>query len=230
MSNERGLARLGGIAFVLSGLLFFANAVLQLQMGPPPSTGSEILSWMAAQPLAADLTPEILFFAVAFMIPGLIALYEDLARTHRGHAALGVGMMAATIPIFCGAMIVVGRFPYPIFGLKVHTPEIAEFALGLYYGGLHAAALLLVGATLVLSLSMRRGTFGPKIAFLGFAATAAAAMIAYPDIVGPTVLFLAWTVVTAWFVTVGIALYRAGVDRVVDARANRAWVRPQAPA
>ena len=209
MSNDRGLAQLGGIAFVASGLLFFANAVVQLVMGPPPSTGSEILAWMAAQPVAEDLAPEVLFFAVGFMVPAVIALYENLAPTHRGHAALGVGMMAATIPIFCGAMIVVGRFPYPVFGIKVHTPEIAEFALGLYYGGLHAAALLLAGATVVVSLTMRRGTFGPKIAYLGFATAAADAMIAYPDIVGPTVLFVSWVVFAAWFVAVGIALYRA---------------------
>jgi hypothetical protein len=228
MSNERGLAQLGGVAFVASGLLFFANAVLQLLMGPPPSTGSEILSWMAAQALASDLTPEVLFFAVGFMIPAAVALYENLARTHRGHAALGVGMMAATIPIFCGVMIVAGRFPYPIFGLKVHTPEIAEFALGLYYGGLHAAALLLAGATFVVSLAMRRGTFGPKIAYLGFATAAVEGMIAYPDIVGPTALFLAWIVVTTWFVAVGIALYRAGLDGVMEARAKPAWARPGA--
>ena len=208
MSNSRGLAQLGGISFVASGLLFLANALVQLVMGPPPSTGPEILTWMGAQPLALALTPEILFFAVVFMVPALIALYENLARTHRGHAALGVGSMAATIAVFYGAIVVAGRLPYPTFGIKVHTPEIAEFAVALYYGGLHAAALLLAGATFVVSLAMRRGTFDPKIAYLGFATAAFDLMLAYPDAIGPPLLFLSWTVFTAWFVAVGIALYR----------------------
>jgi hypothetical protein len=208
MPNSRGQARLGGISFVASGLLFLANAVVQLLMGPPPSTGPEILTWMRAQPLALALAPEILFFAVVFMVPALIALYENLARTHRGHAALGVGSMAVTIAVFYGAIVVAGRLSYSTFGIRVHTPELAEFALALYYGGLHAAALLLAGATFVVSLAMRGGTFGPKIAYLGFATAACDLMLAYPDVIGPTLLFLSWIAFAVWFVAVGIALCR----------------------
>lgn len=208
MSNSRGLAQLGGVSFVASGLLFLANAVVELLMGPPPSTGPEILAWTRARPLALDLWPEIMFFAVGFMVPAVIALYEDLARTHRGHAALGVGMMAATVPIFCAAMILAGRFPYPVFGIKVHTPEIAELVVALYYGNLHAAALMLAGGTFVVSLAMRRGAFGSKIAYLGLATAAFDLMLGYPDAIGEKLLFLSWIVFTAWFVAVGIALYR----------------------
>jgi hypothetical protein len=100
---------------------------------------------------------EVLFFAAMFLVPAVIALYYSLAATDRIKAMLGCGIIAVVIPIIDVLLIVHGRLIYPVFGIRVNTPAIAEFVVAVYYGGLHAIGLLLGIATIVLSLAMKRG-------------------------------------------------------------------------
>lgn len=48
---------------------------------------------------------------------------------------------------------------------------------------------------------------------MGFASVAFDLMLGYPEAIGPKILFLSWTVFSAWFITVGISLYQAPVSR-----------------
>jgi len=45
----KGLYKLGGWAFIVSGVLFLSRYLLDLAAGPPPSNGVEILAWTASQ-------------------------------------------------------------------------------------------------------------------------------------------------------------------------------------
>lgn len=45
-----------------------------------------------------DLMSQVFVFAIAFMVPAVIALYFLLARSHPAHAAAGCGVMAAHEP------------------------------------------------------------------------------------------------------------------------------------
>lgn len=58
--NER-LGKIGGISFVASGVLFPAKYLLDVVTGPPPSSGAEILAWIAAHRLPLSFVNEILF-------------------------------------------------------------------------------------------------------------------------------------------------------------------------
>jgi hypothetical protein len=78
-----------------------------------------------------------------------------------------------------------GRLIYPIYGMRVDTPEAAALVIMVFYGGLHAIYLLLAVATIVLSLAMRRGAYAKGIANLGFATTALDIIGSYPWAVGP---------------------------------------------
>ena len=73
-SEDRGLYKFGGAAFVVSGGLFFANALLDLSTGAPPATGDAILAWVASHKLALSFISEVLFFATMFLVPAVIAL------------------------------------------------------------------------------------------------------------------------------------------------------------
>lgn len=205
MSN--GVLRMGGIAFVASGVLFLTHGLLQFLMGPPPSTGSEIIGWAASHPIPAAYIPEVLFFAAALMAPAIVALYVTLARTHPTQAALGCGVMAATVPVFFGALVPFGRFAYPIFDLTANTADLAVFAVLLYFGNLHATALLLGFATFVVSLGMRRSEFGGTIAYLGYVTAALEVLSGYPDLIGATLMLVAALFLAAWFVAVGAQLF-----------------------
>lgn len=50
MSDEpKGLYKLGGAAFIISGILFLSRDVLEFMAGPPPSSGVQILAWVQSE-------------------------------------------------------------------------------------------------------------------------------------------------------------------------------------
>ena len=62
MSDEpKGLYKLGGAAFIISGILFLSRDVLEFMAGPPPSSGVQILAWVQSEhgswPSARDSFP-----------------------------------------------------------------------------------------------------------------------------------------------------------------------------
>jgi hypothetical protein len=211
LSVPGGLKRLyqvGGISLVVSGALFLVGGVLGVIMGPPPSNGAEILDWMASRKLPLALLPEVLFFAALFLVPPVYALHKSLASSNRFLARTGCGIIAVTIPLLFMLIVVHGRLSYPVFHIRVHSPEIAEFTIAIYYGGMHAVALLFSIATFVLSLAMLRGPFGRNIAYLGFATAAFDLASAYPEAIGPIWYLVCSVFFAAWFAAVGFALHR----------------------
>jgi hypothetical protein len=182
---SRAGLRSSGATFVLSGALFFTKGVLELTMGPPPD-GAALLDWVRTHQVPLAWTNEVFFFAALLLLPGLWALAERLATDHRAHAVLGVGLFATTIPMMAVLAIVHGRLMYPMFGLQVRTPEVAEFIIATYFGGLHAVALLRAVATVVVCLALRHQA----------------------DRVGPTAVMLVSGVSSAWLIALGWWLAR----------------------
>ena len=206
--GHNGLYKAGGISFIITGILFSLRYVLDLLVGPPPSRGAEILTWIASGGLSLALIPEVLFFAGIFLVPGVIALYYSLASTNRSKAAAGCGIIAAVIPIIEVLVIVHGRLSYPVYNIRIDTPAIAELIVAVYYGGLHAIGLMLGIATIVISLAMKRGLYGRNIAYLGFATGVFDIIGAYPDMIGPSLVLVSQILLGAWFLAVGWKLYR----------------------
>jgi hypothetical protein len=182
----KSLYRFGAISFIGSGSLFLIKSVLEWMIGPTPSNGSEILVWAASAKLLLAMTSEVFFFAVMFLVPAVIALYASLAPTHRVHAIVGCGILGVTIPVLSVLAIVHGRLMYPVYDIQAHTPDIAEFVVAMYYGGLHSVAVLFAVATFVLSLAMWRA-YGRNIAYLGFATAALDVVGSYPWATGSLV-------------------------------------------
>ena len=207
LDGPNGLHKLGGISFVASGSLFLAKSALELSIGPPPSTGAAILEWTASQSLLLAITSEVFFFALTLMVPAVMALHENIARTHRSHAAAGCGILAVTIPVLAVLAIVHGRLVHPVFHIRAHTADVAELLVATYFGGMHAVAILFAVATFVLSLAMRRGAYGRGIAYLGFATSGFDLIGAYPELIGPIPALVCGMFFAAWFVAVGFKLY-----------------------
>jgi hypothetical protein len=200
--------RFGGGALVASGVLFAVLAFLDFLTGPPPSNGTEILQWRDSQALVLDFVSESFFFATVLLIPGTIALYQSLVDIDRTKAAAGCGIIAATIPVMAVMLVVHGRLVYPIYGMRVDTPESAALVVMVFYGGLHAIYLLLAVATTVLSLAMKRGAYAKWIANLGFATAALDIIGSYPWAIGPVLTLVCELSLAGWFVAVGSQLFR----------------------
>ncbi len=170
MSDElKGLYKFGGVAFIVSGLLFLSRALLEFMAGPPASSGVEILAWVESRKLALSFVSEVLFFAAMALVPAVIALYHSLASTDRAKAVMGCGIIATAIPVIAMLLVVQGRLVYPVYGIRVSSPAVAENIVAVFYGGMHAVGLTLGIATIVLSLAMMRGVYGKSVAYLGFA-------------------------------------------------------------
>ena len=191
-----------------SGILFVVLAFLDFRAGPPPSHGAEILLWRDSHELVLDFVSETFFFATVLLVPGTIALYQSLVDVERTKAATGCGIMAATIPVMTVMLIVHGRLVYPIYGMRVGTPEAAAFVVMVFYGGLHAVYLLLAVATIVLSLAMKRAAYARWITYFGFATAALDIVGSYPWAIGPVLTLVCALSFAGWFVAVGSQLLR----------------------
>jgi hypothetical protein len=200
--------KFGGGALLASGILFVVLAFLNFRAGPPPSNGAEILLWRDSQALVLDFISEFLFFATVLLVPGTVALYQSLVDVDRTKAATGCGIIAATIPVMAVMLIIHGRLVYPIYGMRVDTPDVAALVVMIFYGGLHAIYLLLAVATIVLSLAMKRGGYAKWIAYLGFATAALDIIGSYPWAIGPVLTLGCELSFAGWFVAVGSQLFR----------------------
>jgi hypothetical protein len=198
----------GGGALIASGSLFVVLSILDFLTGPPPSNGTELLQWRDSQALVLEFVSEVLFFATVLLIPGTIAMYEDLVDVDRTKTTAGCGVIAAAIPVTAVMLIVHGRLVYPIYGMRVDTPEAAALVVMVFYGGLHAIYLLLAVATLVLSLAMKRGAYAKWIAYFGFATSALDIVGSYPWAIGPLLTLACELSFAGWFVAVGSQLLR----------------------
>lgn len=206
--DAKRLYKVGGVAFILSGLLFLCRNILDFMAGPPPSNGMEILVWVESGKFLLSLVSEVQFFATMALVPATIALYQSLAATDRVKAVIGCGIIATTIPIIAMLLIIHGRLIYPVFGIHVSSPAVAEIIVAIYYGGLHAVSELMGFATVILSLVMLRGVYGKSVGYLGFVTGVLDIIGAYPYIIGPTLTLLCQVFFAAWFVAVGSKLYR----------------------
>ena len=198
----------GGGALVASGILFVVLALLDFRAGPPPSNGAEILLWRDSQELVLDFVSECLFFATVLLVPGTVALYQSLVDVDKTKAATGCGIIAAAIPVMAVMLIVHGRLVYPIYGMRVDTPDAAALVVMVFYGGLHAIYLLQAVATIVLSLAMKRGAYTKWIPYFGFATAALDIIGSYPWAIGPVLTLVCELSFAGWFVAVGSQLFR----------------------
>jgi len=198
----------GGGALVTSGILFVVLAFLDFRAGPPPSNGAEILLWRDSQALVLDFVSEFLFFATVLLVPGTVALYQSLVDVDRTKAAAGCGIIAATIPVMATMLIVHGRLVYPIYGMRIDTPEAAALVVMVFYGGVHAIYLLLAVATIFLSLAMRRGAYAKWIVYFGFATAALDIIGSYPWAIGSVLTLVCELCFGGWFVALGSQLFK----------------------
>ncbi len=137
-----------------------------------------------------------------------MALYLSLASVDRVKAAAGCAILAVIIPVLAMLDVIHGRLTFPVYGIRVSTPDLAEVFMALYYGGVHSVLLIAAVATVLLSLAMRRSAFGRWVAYLGMATAVADIIGSYPWVIGPVATLVCQALFAAWFAAVGATLYR----------------------
>jgi len=198
----------GGGALLASGVLFVALALLDFRSGQPPSNGAAILQWRDSQQLVLDFVSEVCFFATVLLVPGTIALYQFLAKADRTLAAAGCGLVAVVIAVMAVMLVIHGRLVYPIYGMRVDTPESAALVIMVFYGGVHAIYLLMAVATFVFSLVLHRSGAPTWITCFGFATAVLDVAGSYPWAIGPIPTLVCELSFGGWFVALGAHLYK----------------------
>ena len=191
-----------------SGVLFVVLAFLDFRAGPPPSNGAGILLWRDSHALVLDFVSEVFFFAAVLLVPGTVALFQSLVDVDRTRAAMGCGIIATTIPVMAVVLVVHGRLIYPIYGMRIDTPDTAALVVMVFYGGMHAIYLLVAVATIVLSLAMKRGAYAKWIGYFGFATAVLDIIGSYPWAIGPVLTLVCESCFGGWFMAVGSQLFR----------------------
>jgi len=151
------------------------------------------------------MSNEILFFAAICLAPSVFVLYRILSPTDKTKTMIGCGIIAVTIPVLAMIDVVQGRLVYPVYHIAL-SPDVLKLVLSIYYGGMHAASLLLGLAILVLSFVLRRSIFGKPAAYFGFVAGVFAFIGAYPWLVGPVLDFVSQCLFASWLATIGIRI------------------------
>ena len=191
---------------LLGGVCFFGRAVTAFLAGPPPSTGTEILKWIDTARGTMMLGNEALVIGAGLLLAGFYGfqqLFKPLApvKTTAGSVLL---LAACVVCLLLG--IVQGRFVYPIHGLSLTRPEDAELLASLYFGGYHLVSLAFAAATTCWALAMLKAAEWLALAYSGFVVAAGSIVSSYPDLIGPTLVFVLEAALALWWVAVGLRL------------------------
>ncbi|QSF43015.1 hypothetical protein [Paenibacillus tianjinensis] len=211
MKSKIGIVKFGGIAFILSGILFLGVSLFLLPVPSPPLPDTELMNWLEEWRFNISMADELLMFASLLLIPSIAGLYKVLEKTDKIKALLGCGLLAATVPVYIILVIILGRLVYPVYDIEL-SPDMYKLVISIYYGGIHAVVIILSIATIILSLVIRKNPLGKSAAYFGFVVALLDLIGAFPWLTGSAVGFVCQAASSVWFVFVGVRMIgKAGV-------------------
>lgn len=203
--NHKKLLRFGGIAFIMTGMLFFGRYLFIFPIPNMPTSEVDLLKWLDDWKFNIAMSNELLLFATISLIPAVFVLFKILHEFDNIKAIMGCGIFATTIPLFGGLAIVQGRLVYPVYNITL-TADIQKLVLSIYHGGMHAILIMIGAATIIISLGMRNTTFGKPIIYLGFIVGIFDFLNAYPWIFGSVIIFISEFLFSLWFILIGVKM------------------------
>lgn len=209
MKQKNGIIKIGGIAFVIFGILTLIQNLFLLPISSPPALDSEIQTWLTKWQFHIAMADEVLFFATLALIPSIAALYKILVKTEKVKALIGCGILALILPVNIFLDIILGRLAYPVYNMELST-DINKLVLSIYYGGTHCAAILWSVAIILLCFVIRKSAVGRMAAYFGFLTAVLVLIGAFPWLIGSVMYFIIQLFFSAWFIILGIRILAAG--------------------
>ena len=239
-ASWRSLYKVGGVSGVLTGVLLIISMVLIFTTPQAPSSGgSATLQYIASNKLVY-IVEQVLGLAPVFLeIIALLALYMVIKNLNKSYAVIG------SVLAICSQAIVLA---YTTFGGLVYLSDnymaattdaqritfatAAEWAIAVNNGvsaaGIDPIMTASAIGVLVISLVMLKGIFHKGIAYWGIGTGILGIISAFgiiirsisvPPPLGIGYLLYAF-LLTAWFVAVGIKLYRLGSSNSLETKAS----------
>ena len=214
MKGKNNIITIGGIAWIISGILFLVQNLFLLPLQGPPALEADLLVWLEKWRFNISMADEVLLFAALFLIPAIFSLYQLLVHADKVKAIMVCGLLASSIPIFIFLDIILGRLVYPVYNLEL-SADIYKLVLSIYYGGMHLVAIVFSIATVLLSFAIRKSEHGKAIAYFGFAVAVADLISAFPWITGSVIAFASQLLFSGWFVLIGVRIIASVKTNVV---------------
>jgi hypothetical protein len=207
----RGLFRIGGVAFVVAGLLYIVLIGLLVTGGGKPSGAAELLTLLSEKKFLMRSVGAIFLVMYLCLMVAFPALFVALIRVNRAWplAAMVIALTALMFDTISGLIV----YALPSFALSATAAPSGlqsaylvsmELAYNYIFQFETAAHVALVSlAILIFGLVMSKSFFGLGIAYtgivLGSVGVVAAALFGFYfiSIIWPT-----------WFIPTGIKLYR----------------------
>jgi hypothetical protein len=205
-ADKRARFRVEGFALAASGVLFFAKALVDLQIGEPPADGTDLVAWVTTHRVPLVVVNEVSFIAAVLLVVGAVGLFASLDRPDHHLARWGCSLLAVSIPVMMVLIVIHGRLVYPVYSIDVLEPGTVKLLVSLYYGGQHAVGLLLGLATILIALAMRATVYGNALVWAGVLTGIVDVVGSYPWLVGMPTTVVCEIVFGAWFIAAGFKL------------------------
>lgn len=143
--------------------------------------------------------------ATLCLTPSIVALYMTLVKVDQIKTLFGCSLLFVAVPVNVFLVIVWGRLAYPVYDIQP-TPAAYKLVLSTYYGGLHAVAIIMGVANLILALAIGKSAIGKPVAYLGFVVGVLYLVGSFPWLLGAALQHLCQLFFTGWFVILGMRM------------------------
>ncbi len=202
--------KFGGILIFISSFLLLVKDIAEFIIGSPPTNGTSILNWINTNKIFFIIINETFFIAVFLFIPSFIIIYYKLEQFDKILSIIGVTIMLLVVPIIAILNIVQGRLIYPVFNITVSSPDLVEYIIAIYYGGLHACYLMMGISVLLLTVVSKKAKLYKSIFYVGILnASALIVIMAYEWLYPTIIIFFAQLLFIIWFLIIGINIYNS---------------------
>jgi hypothetical protein len=194
----------GGLSFLIGGTLLSGTLMLIALLPRPTAEPGALMDWVVSHSPRISLSNELMFVAVVFLMPAVLALGRIGWRSSVSAAVVGSSSLLLALIVLAVLVMIEGRLVYPVFGITLSGGNIA-LVVSLFYGGLHEVQLLLGIGLVAFGICVLRSSSRLRLALLSFAAGALQLAGAFPWL---TPIWVNATVeVALFFWTLGIGFW-----------------------
>jgi hypothetical protein len=154
-------------------------------LGPVPQSRAGLQAWSQEVRFPLALLNETVVIGAGFLVPVVLALWRAWAARERALVAIGLGLLAAAVPLIWTVGLVQGRRVYPIGALDITEAEGLALITTLWLGGAQLVSLVLRAAVACLGFAVVRTRALRWLGVLGFAAGASQLLLAYSWLLPP---------------------------------------------
>lgn len=210
----KNLCRIGGASLMLAGVLYVWAFVAQYILPPPGFTTASLLQYIAKYRSYFVLSYALFTVANSLSIVGALAVYMMMRVLDRSYAVLGVGTLvvgfvATLLSSTAPALIKLSdAYAANTSVANQQALAIAAEAVSATNNPFIAYAFIGVGVIFV-SLAMRRGSFGRRLAYLGLFVGTLNIVRGLPFLSGYSQITLFFVAVSSiWIFELGRRIYR----------------------